>query len=340
MFGLMNLGVALLARRMFPEELRGRGMSAAAAFIFLVLGSVFVSGGRTTTWLEDQIYTDPVVLAERTAYQRVVVTRWRDDIRLYLDGNLQVSSTDEYRYHESLVHPAMWAVTAPKNVLILGGGDGMAAREVLKHESVVRVDLVDLDPEITALFSEHPLLLELNGGALKDPRVRIHHQDALRFLEETQDRFDVIVVDLPDPNDEGLSRLYTEGAFRMAGRRLKEGGALVTQATSPFFAPEAFWCIYRTVKSALEGGERDRQVRPMHVNVPSFGEWGFVLAAERAPDFKRVGSVDTRYLNLAALEALFEFPQDLVEEEVLVNTLATAQLARYYRRGWSRFQGP
>ncbi|TNE84346.1 MAG: polyamine aminopropyltransferase [Deltaproteobacteria bacterium] len=338
--GLLNVGVAGLGIAWLGDHIRGRNRLAVASVVAaLGLSGVLLTGARTTTWIEDQLYQDSVVHAESTRYQRIVVTRWREDLRLYLDGHLQFSSVDEYRYHESLVHPAMQAAGSARRVLILGGGDGMAAREVLKHPEVRQIDLVDLDPVLTELFREQPELAALSGHALSDPRVTVHNDDALRFLEDAEARWDVVIMDLPDPNDSGLSRLYSEAAFRLAGRRLTDQGALVTQATSPFYAPEAFWCIARTAEAALSEGPQPRTIRPYHVHVPSFGEWGFVLAShgEVSPE-ALVPEVPTRFLDESAVQAMVRFPADLGPRDVVINRLEDAALARYYAQGWRHYR--
>ncbi len=345
LFGLLNLAVAFLALRFLGESIRRpRPLRLGGILVGAVLIAVLIGGARATTWLEDRLYADPIVLAESTPYQRIVVTRWRDDVRLFIDGNLQFSSVDEYRYHEALVHPAMAAAKRRGRVLILGGGDGMAVREVLKHDGVQRVDVVDLDPAITELFRDHPALSKLNGGVLRDPRVVVHNDDAVRFVEDTNERWDVILLDLPDPNDAGLARLYAEGTFRMARRRLHEGGALTTQATSPFYAPEAFWCIVRTMEAALSGGvvggPPDLVVQPYHVHVPSFGEWGFALATTATEPPRLPDGLELRYLNAPMAAAMFRLPEDLAPRDVEVNRLGTAVLARYYEKGYRSWNGP
>ena len=150
-------------------------------YAIVLLLAAFVGAGRFVTFLENQLYQDEILLAEDTPYQRLVVTRWRQDVRLYLNGHLQFSSVDEYRYHEALVHPAMCLAERRANILILGGGDGLAAREVLKHEGVERIDLVDIDPAVTGLFRDHPMLSRLNRGSLRHPRtgncLRISYRD-------------------------------------------------------------------------------------------------------------------------------------------------------------------
>lgn len=342
LLGLMNVAVGALALRMLGGEVRGRGaLWLAAAGASAVLGLTLVTGGRATTWLEDRLYSDPVLVARSTSYQRMVVTRWRDDTRLFLDGHLQFSTTDEYRYHEALVHPAMAAVPGARRVLVLGGGDGMGVREVLRWPDAKRITLVDLDPAVTELFRERPDLAALNAGSLDDPRVEVVAMDAVRYLDETEERFDVILMDLPDPNDAQLARLYSLPTMRLVRRRLKPGGAFATQATSPYYAREAFWCIVATVERAFGEGRvelAEAQVVPYHAHVPTFGEWGWVLAAPdgmpKLPDELE----GLRFLDDEALEAMVRFPVDLRRPEGLeVNRLGDPVLARYYVKGWKRW---
>jgi spermidine synthase len=291
-----------------------------------VLSLLLATGAGLTTWLEDRLYDDTVVLADSTRYQRIVVTRFRDDTRLFLDGHLQFSSRDEARYHEPLVHPAMAAASSRRRVLLLGGGDGMAVREVLRWQPGA-VTLVDLDPELVAWFRDRDELAALNGLALRDARVSAVHRDAVRFLEDDPGGWDVIVADLPDPHDAALSRLYAAPFYRLALSRLAEGGAFVTQATSPFYARDAWDCLVATVRG--EAGARP--VRPYLSHVPSFGLWGFVLVGDEPRAALPQG---LRYLDDAVLRASFVLPRDIAPRDAAPNGLADARLARLYQRGW------
>jgi spermidine synthase len=324
----------------FRRELRGVGVLLAAALataVVLLVG--LLTAGRTTSLLEDLLYEDRVVYAKTTPYQRLVITRWHNDLRLFIDGNIQFSSVDEFRYHEALVHPALSLARGARRVLLLGAGDGLAAREVLKHRSVEAVEIVDLDPEVTRIFSRLPPLLELNQRALLDPRVRVHNADAQKFLESGDARWDVVIIDLPDPNNEGLGRLYTRSFYRLVARRLAPAGVLVTQATSPFYATEAFWCIVNTMASVTTNSEGGRlHVLPYHASVPAFGEWGFVLAspAPLAPEKIRI-DVPTRYLSQALVSTLFVFPKDIGPRDTPVNRLDNQVLVRLYEQGYKRY---
>ncbi|MEZ4318053.1 MAG: polyamine aminopropyltransferase [Myxococcota bacterium] len=339
LIGLMNVAVAYLAIGVLRSRIADwRAWVGAGAIVGAGLVGILVTGAGTTRWLEDQLYQDEVIFALDTPYQRVIVTRWRDDVRLYLNGHLQFSSIDEYRYHEALVLPAL-AATRPGRVLVLGGGDGLAVQRILADPAVQHVDLVDLDPAVTQAFTEHAVLAGLSGGALSDPRVSVHHMDAVKFLEGAESRYDVIVLDLPDPNDSGLARLYAVSTYRLALRRLDERGALVTQATSPFYAPEAFWCIVATLEEAVALEGRGRVVHPSHVQVPSFGEWGFATVTAPGVDPSALAMpADTRFLDADALRAMWAFPRDMERRPVEVNRLSDAVLAQYYKRGWTHYR--
>ncbi len=187
LFGLLNVAVALWALHLFRDQLPARRWLAVQSWaVFGALAVGFAGAGQLTTLAETHLYADEIVYAETTPYQRIVVTRWHDDLRLFLNNNLQFSSHDEYRYHEALVHPGLAALPGAKRVLVLGGGDGLAVREILKYPNVEAVTLVDLDPAMTELFATAPQLVALNGGSLKSERVRVVNADALQWLEDSR----------------------------------------------------------------------------------------------------------------------------------------------------------
>ncbi len=206
-FGLLNAFVAVWALWLFRGELRRIAAHALACGLTVAaLVAALVGADHVTTWAEDRFYADHVLFAETSAYQRVVVTASRFGVRLFLNGNLQFHSRDEYRYHEALVHPAMAAHGAAKRVLVLGGGDGMAAREILKYPSVESVTLVELDPHMTRLFRTQPLLRELNHDSLLSPKLHVVNEDAFSWLEHDTQAFDVIVIDFPDPTNFSIGK--------------------------------------------------------------------------------------------------------------------------------------
>ena len=338
--GAVNLAVVAACLWAFRREIRRRarrGLSATAAALAVVL----VGGAGGAAWLastfEAKLYRAPVVYAEQSPSQRLVVPRSGrgadTDTRLFLNGALQFSTRDEHRYHEMLVHPAMALAPRRSRVLVLGGGDGMAVREVLKWPGVRSVTLVDLDPAVTRLAQTHPALVQANRQSLADPRVTLRHEDAYRFIESGTDLFDVILVDLPDPNHESLSKLYSRPFYELLRARLAAGGTVAAQSTSPYFAREAFWSIVATAEAA------DLHPVPYHVWVPSFGDWGFFLGSTHAVRPERLAvPVETRFLTPDQFRTAQLFDADVSRVPAEVNTLDDPVLLRYYEHGWARWQ--
>ena len=304
----------------------------AAAFVAVagVLGFAAAMADDFEVDARQALYDDPIVHAERSAYQEIVVTRSRSgDLRLFLNGDLQLSSVDEYRYHESLVHPAM---AGPRGrVLVLGGGDGMAVREVLRYDDVERVMLVDLDPAVVRLAREDGWLRDLNGASLDDGRVAVVNTDAFAWLRTNDEQFDVVIADLPDPDSPATAKLYSTELYSLVARTLAPGGRFVVQAGSPYFAPDAFWAIERTVAS---GG---LETTAYHVDVPSFGDWGFVLAsaAVSPPLMLAEDAVQhLRFLDDDVLAGAAVFPRDRARRHVEASTLLRPTILEYARDGW------
>lgn len=332
LFGCLNVAVALWTLATFRADIPGwRGQAARAVVVLCVLIGGFAASDQLTSWSEKRLFGDDVVHAVSTPYQRLVVTRWKNDTRLFINGNLQFSSKDEHRYHEALVHPVMAARPKAQRVLVLGGGDGMALREILKYSSVREAVLVDLDPDMTKLFKNSGELSRLNGRSFSDPRVKVVNADAGQWLETAQGQFDAIIVDFPDPSNYGLGKLYSVPFYKLLARVAKPNAVVSVQSTSPYFAPQAYWCVEATLKMA------GWDVRPYHAYVPSFGEWGFMLATLNgnyvAPE---TIPVPTRYLTPALLKSQFDFPPDMQRVPVEPNYLNTQPLVRYFEQDWSQ----
>jgi spermidine synthase len=329
-FGLLNAVVALWTTYLFEAErpvlIRLRLLCVAT---LMILAAGLGGAGGLETRMEKDLFADPVVYREITRYQRLVVTHRDGDTRLFIDGALQFSTVDEYRYHESLVHPALSSVAEPRRVLILGGGDGLAVREVLRHPSVQEIVLVDLDPAITRLFTERDRLAKLNGRSLKDPRVVVVNEDAFAWLRTQEPGlFDAVIIDFPDPNNYGLGKLYTNHFYRLLAPHLAPGAAIGIQSTSPMWSPRAYWCIVRTLE--YEGFI----VRPYHAYVPSFGEWGFVMASlDPLPEFKELPE-NLRFLDGPTMAGLFHFSPDIDRMDGPVNRLDNQVLVRLYEQDW------
>ncbi len=339
LFGLLNLAVAGLACRIFWPVLNWRFPTIVATASLLLLASL-LSSQRLVGFLETELYRDEIIYAETTPYQRIVVTHQNGHTRLFLNGSLQFDSLDEHRYHESLVHPAMGLAGNIDAVLVLGGGDGLAVREILRHESVKTITLVDLDPAMTRLFRDNPRLKALNAGALNDPRVEIIHQDAFEFLKADSNLYNVIFVDLPDPKNPSLSKLYSLAFYTEAARHLARDGILTTQATSPVYARKAFWSIARTLDATPNPYHRDRTltIQPYHAYIPSFGDWGFLIAAAHQPNWARIVLPEgLKFLDAAMLPRLTRFSPDMSSLPVEVNTLQAHPLLQYYEEGWAKW---
>ncbi len=332
MFGIFNAAVALGLMLVLPRGTRLYPEKAAAILVLIVLGIGFAASERLQRWAEVAAYEEPVVYAESSRYQRIVLTRRGDDLRLYLNGNLQFSSRDEYRYHEALVHPALARVAQPSNVLILGGGDGLAAREVLRHRNVQRVTLVDLDPAMTYLFANSAILTALNRGSLTDPRMTVVNDDGFRWARQATGRYDAIIVDFPDPVDFSIGKLYTDAFYRELSRLLAPDGVAAIQSTSPLVAPNSFWIVAATLEAA------GLQIRPYHVYVPSFGEWGFILAAH-SPLAADAPVPTGRFLTPLIASHLFDFPPDMARRPTPVNRLDNQVLVREFGAEWDRYEG-
>jgi spermidine synthase len=337
LFGLLNAAVAVWALWLFRFELRQfKAHVFACGLTLAALAAAFAGADHITTLAEDRFYQDRIVFTAASPYQRIVVTQGKLGHRLFLNGNLQFAERDEYRYHEALVHPAMAAFSAagPKRVAVLGGGDGMAVREVLKYPSVESVTLVELDPAMTKLFSEQPTLVKLNGSALKSPKVKVVNTDAFAWLENDAgrgiDTFDVIIVDFPDPTNFSIGKLYTNSFYALLDKRLSASGYAVIQTTSPLVARKSFWTVAVTIESV------GLTATPYHAHVPSFGEWGFIIASRRPWHQPKYLPAGLRFLDLPSLPVLFDFPLDMARVPSEVNRLSNQVLVTTYEEEWGK----
>lgn len=261
-----------------------------------------------------------------TKGDRVLVLGTKD-VRLYLDKQLQFSSLDEQIYHEALVHPALTMVQKRERILIAGGGDGFAIREVLKYPDVKHIDLVDLDPLMIHIARNIPKVASLNKRALHDKRVSVHQKDINVFQKEQKEPYDVIIVDLPDPGDELLSRLYTVEFFNKLSTLLTDNGILVCQSHSPEYAPFVYWSIGLSLKGT------GMHIRSYHTDVPSFGDWGFHLASKKPLTMKTRKVVVPHQTLTEDLSSLFVFPSKVrsVRENSHMNTLSNLKLHEIYK---------
>lgn len=337
--GLVALVLFFRYRTVFEHR---RALSIAVAATPLILGGFALTAEPIVLYGEQRGYRDPIVYQEQSRYQKIVMTQWRGDHWLYLNGNLQFSTFDEVRYHEPLVHPAMQLAASQQRVLLLGAGDGLAAREVLKYEDVAHVTLVDIDPAVTNLARTHPVLREQNGDSLSDPRIEVRNEDAFTYLQRSREFFDVIIADFPDPKSISLARLYSVQFYALVNRHLSPGGVVVTQATSPFFSQQAFLSVLKTVRAA------GFTAVPYRNHVPTLGEWGFVLgvkpsehrllparALKGALEEETFSGVATKFLNQDAMKHMLNFGKDELAElaGVKVSSELNHAVADYYRSG-------
>lgn len=325
LFGILNAVVALWATWLLrPLIANVNPMRIRALIVITILLIAFAKADRLTSRAEEDQFGEKIVHAVSSPYQRIVLTRGRTGFNLFLNSHHQFNSTDEYRYHEALVHPAMLVSDKPRRVLILGGGDGLALREVLKHGSVEHVTLVDLDSEMTSLAKTFAPLAELNLFAFDDPRVKVVNQDAMIWVEQTADRFDTAIIDFPDPNNFALGKLYSTRFFHLLKSRLTPTAAVGIQCTSPLASRRSYWCIVRTMEAS------GFIVKPYQTAVPSFGIWGFALAGLQPFEPPQRSLVGLRFLDDITLTGLFKLPNDISPVEVGINRLDNQILVRYY----------
>ena len=341
LFGMLNAAVGLWATWLLEPLIKNRKLTilrVKGVLVLIVLGIALIKADSLTTLAEDGLFMDNIVYAKSSPYQRIVVTKGKTGHALFLNGNLQFNSFDEYRYHEALVHPAFAAFNGePKRVLVLGGGDGLALREILKYKSVESVQLVDLDPMMTGLSKEFPALGELNHHAFNDPRVSVANGDAFVWLDSTDvPPFDIAIIDFPDPNNFALGKLYSTRFYNLLKPKLQSDSALVIQCTSPLIARRSYWSIIKTLQAT------GFDVKPFQTTVPSFGVWGYALA--KLQPFERPAKppagVELKFLNENSFESMFEFPTDMTapDGEIEINRLDNQALVRYYETEWRRFE--
>jgi len=323
---------------------------------------------------EQRFYDDPIVHRETTKYQHLVITENKKagDVRLYINGNTQFSSLDEDRYHDFLVHPAMTLNSKAKKVLVLGGGDGLALRELRKYQHIDSITLVDLDPRMVALASSNPYLVSLNKGAFDDARLKVQPPAGLTdtnimpvvldtdssFSNENRDqswvasitvynidadlfinkigshKWDVVIIDFPDPGSVELSKLYSKQFYLKLARHLNKEAIIAIQSTSPYHSKEAYLTIGKTLNAA------GFVTLPYRQNIPSFGDWGYYLAWQGITTTKQMKEsiagitefkVDTNFITPELLLASLAFGKnELISKSDCVNTIMFPCLVTQY----------
>ena len=326
--GLINIFTALINIHFFKAFLtKPRLMQGISLGVLSMLVLFTVFGTRLSSYAEQHLYFDQVIYKKQTKYQRIVLTQSQTDPdkRLYIDGHIQFSSRDEYRYHESLVHPLMSIPGKRDNILVLGGGDGLAIRELLKYEDIELIHLVDIDAEMTRISSTLPMLTKLNKHSLDDKKVTVFNQDAFSFINQAGIAYDRVIIDMPDPHNEAINKLYSKEFYTMIRKRLSSNGIVVTQSSSPFFTPRTFWCIEKTLDYVFD------DTLSFHASIPSFGIWGFHLAgaSNQIPNTFNF-NVKTRFINEDVMNAAMIFADDIAKIDVPVNSIMEPKLYQLY----------
>jgi spermidine synthase len=338
LFGIVNLFMGGIIYVVFVRKFKLMRIPfielSLGASIFSLVCILIFSSKLLAQW-EDLIFEHKVIYSKESQYQNLVLTKNRSDLRLYINNIIQFSSIDEYRYHEALAHVPLCFARQKNRVLILGGGEGLLAREVLKHKQVAHLDIVDLDPEVLALASNQYDLVKLNENAIQNPKVRLVTNDAMQYLMLNQEPYDIILADLPDPSDEALSRLYSKSFFKLIEKNLGRDGIFVTQATSVYHTRYAFWCIYQTLlESPFES------IIPYHTYIPAFGDWGFVLASKSSifADHWDMCVDSTRFMSSHQWEKMKHFEKDIQKPaDIKASNIDDALLLRYFLKEWSKW---
>ena len=338
--GMINFIVAAVLFLKFRKYLQFRRILYTGLFtIPLLISILFIIAEPIILFGEQHKYVDRIIYQEQTPYQRIVITQWKQNFWLYLNGNEQFSSYDEDRYHEPLVHPAMKLAVSRRFILILGGGDGLAVREVLKYPDVEKIFVIDIDPAITRLARNHPLFMKINRNAMNNEKVTVINKDAYLFLQQTEYLYDIIIIDLPDPKTVDLARLYSKQFYQLAAHHLSNGGVMVTQASSPFFAKKAFLSIYKTV---LASGLKAVAYQN---NIPTMGQWGWVIGMKRKDHSDRdvkaqllelqFNDIETHFINIDAMYHMLHFGKGLFDQidKIKINDEIDLMLYNYYKEG-------
>lgn len=337
--GAVNFSVALTVIVVIWKELsqdkRSRMMGYVVGVIVILSASGFLSKA-VVNWGDRVRYNDRVVYSEQSKYQKIVLTYSGDDYWFFLNGHQQLSTADEALYHEPLVHPVMHLHESPKSILVLGGGDGVAVRELLKYPNLEQIVLVDLDPRVTLLAQNHPILLGINEEALNHPSVQVINQDGFTYLENIKSKYDIIIADFPDPRTVDLGRLYSQEFYWLCKQALRTDGYMITQAGSPYYAQQAFECIELTMSKA------GFTTLPLHNQVPTLGEWGWVIGSKKPQERlaailqSKELQVPTQWLNKEAFTLISSFGKQVFKKQynkVKPNRIHDPVLYRYYLAG-------
>lgn len=334
--GLINLSVSFWMFFVLKNFLNAKQKTTLKILYIIVSMSLFLGvlfAKKIILFGEQVKYVDKIVFTKQTKYQKIVVTQWNQWHSLYINGNQQLSTFDEYLYHEPMVHTALGLTKKKQHILILGGGDGCIIRELLQYNHIETITLVDLDKEMIEVSKTNPIFTTLNKNAFLNPKLTVVIQDAFTFLEHTNQKYDVILVDLPDPNNIDLNKLYTKAFYKLSLNRLTEDGCFITQSGSPYYATKAFYCIDKTMKSA------GFQTFKLHNQILTLGEWSWIIGKKNTitkHDIEHINlsRLKLKWLNKDALRLISSFGKPLVDTtNIEINTIFSPILYRYYKKG-------
>lgn len=338
--GIINFTVASILFWKFRNLTRYKRITQISFWSITAFFLIFIFAVKPIILFSEQKkYKDRIIFEEQTVYQKVVITQWKNKYWLFINGNEQFSTFDEEKYHEPLIHPAMFLADQRKNILILGGGDGLAVREILKYKDVDKITVVDIDPKMTNLAQHNPIITKINQNSMVDIKVNIVNRDAFIFIENCNEFYDVIIVDLPDPNSVQLARMYSKEFYLLCLHRLRKYGIIVTQASSPIHSVKSFVCIIKTMEHA------GYTVVPYHNNIPTLGEWGWCMGVRKetatSDELKtalmkfELTKTPTRFLNKDAMISMLHFGKGILDKkaDVEVSSILDPVIARYYKKG-------
>ncbi len=353
------LAGGLFMYRFWPELTWRKTLVGLHGILALIIVVIFFQGNAWLNQMSNMLYLDKVVYSDKTRYQQLTFTQRNISqhntaiTNFYLNGRLQFSSSDEFIYHDYLVAPVLAGSARQDNILIIGGGDGLALRDVLRWQPK-EVTLVDLDKQLMQIFKNPTSVLDdftakqvklLTQNSLNDERVNLIYADAFlaidTFIENNQ-HFDAIIVDLPDPSHPDLNKLYSVNFYARLKLLLAGDGLIGIQSTSPYHAQDAFISVAKTLATA-----GFPSVEQYHDNVPSFGEWGWTIASKMGEKpSTRLSKLDSLpisggWLTNDLLNAAFIFPDNFYQnaDTVPVNYLGSNVIYQLHQQAWQSQQG-
>jgi len=285
-------------------------------------------------------YHDKLVFSHETPFQKIDVTSWKGNQWFYFNGINQFSTLDEWMYYEPMVHPVMQLSKGVENILVIGGENGLIARELGKYNEVYRIDILPIDTAFYGLGKRDPVFKAINQEALSDEKIIRIEGSAFRYLNNLKDQYDVIFIDVPDPIDLELNQYYTQEFYQLCHQALKSEGIMIAQSGSPYYATKAFYAISKTIESV------GFNILPLHNQVMTLGEWGWVIGSktlsavqlkERCSQLE-FDNIETRWINNEAMRMMMSFGKPyMITDSIEINSLKNPVIHQYYSVGTWNF---